>query len=371
MTPADLPADARLYLRPFGPVASPQAYGEPSLRLAGGLLFHSHYEVIARQGAARIGRAVLSSEALDGWIAGGGVVAERLAGLRAALSAPRPAWAVGERVLRFDQPQVVGILNVTPDSFSDGGRHTDVEGAVAAGMAMLEAGAALIDVGGESTRPGAAPVFEGDEIGRVVPVVERLARAGAPVSVDTRKAGVMTAALAAGAVVVNDVSALRYEPDSLGLVAAAGCPVVLMHAPSAGPDPHAGADHADAVLDVFDWLEAHIEEVVAAGVKRERIAVDPGLGFGKTLAQNLAILNALDLYQGLGVPVMLGVSRKRMIGALAGEVPADRRLGGSLALATLALEKGVQLLRVHDVPETVQAVRVWRGLRDAALTERV
>ncbi len=368
MTPDTLPADAHLYLRPFGSVASPQAYPEPSPRLAGGLVFHSQYEVIARVAGQRVGRAVMTPDELEAWI--DGPQGERLATLRQRLAAPRAAWTIGERVVRFDQPQVVGILNVTPDSFSDGGAHGDGDGAVTAGMAMLEAGAALVDVGGESTRPGAAPVFEGDEIARIVPVVERLARAGAPLSVDTRKAGVMRAALAAGAGVVNDVSALRHEPDALGLVAAAGCPVVLMHAASGGADPHADGELTDPALDVFDWLEARVEVVVAAGVARTRIAVDPGMGFGKSLVENLAILNALDLYQGLGVPVMLGVSRKRLIGALAGEVEADRRLGGSVALATLALEKGVQMLRVHDVAETVQAVRVWRGLRDAALVER-
>ena len=365
---ADLPADATLYLRPFGAVASPQAYPDPSPRLAGGLVFHSHYEVIARADGRRIGRVLLRPDELDRWM--DGPHGARLATLRQRLAAPRAPWTLGGRVLRFDQPQVVGILNATPDSFSDGGRHADPAAAVEAGMAMVEAGAALVDVGGESTRPGATVVFEGDERERVVPVVERLAGAGAAVSVDTRKAAVIRAALAAGASAVNDISALRHEPDALATVARAGCPVVLMHAPSAGPDPHAGAGSGgDAALDVFDWLEARLDEVVAGGVARDRIAVDPGLGFGKTLAQNLAILNALDLYQGLGVPVLLGASRKRMIGALAGEAAADRRLGGSLALATLALEKGVQLLRVHDVAETVQAVRVWRGLRDAALTE--
>ena len=367
MTPADLPAGARLYLRPHGAVASPQAHREPSPRLAGGLLFHSEYEIIARAGGRRLGRAVVTPDGLGRWC--DGPHGARLATLRQRLAAPRAAWTVGERVVRFDQPQVVGILNTTPDSFSDGGAHDGPDGAVAAGMAMLEAGATLVDVGGESTRPGAVPVFEGDEVARVVPVVDRLARAGAPVSVDTRKSGVMRAALSAGAGVVNDVSALRHEPGSLPLVASTGCPVVLMHAPSGGADPHAGGELADPALDVFDWLEERVRAVAAGGVGTDRIAVDPGIGFGKSLAQNLAILNALDLYQGLGVPVMLGVSRKRLIGALAGEAGADRRLGGSLALATTALDRGVQMLRVHDVAETVQAVRVWRGLRDAGLTE--
>ena len=232
---------------------------------------------------------------------------------------------------------------------------------------MAAAGAALIDVGGESTRPGAAAVWEGDEIARVVPVVERLARAGAPVSIDTRKAAVMEATLAAGAAIVNDVSALLWDERALAVVARAGCPVVLMHSPDPKAGGHGRAGYASVVTEVFDWLEVRIAAVVAGGVDRSKIIVDPGIGFGKTLAENLQLLNALAIFHGLGCPIMLGASRKRLIGALSNEAPVDRRLGGSLMLAVKALEAGVQLLRVHDVAETVQAARVWRGLRDQAL----
>ena len=210
-------------------------------------------------------------------------------------------------------------------------------------------------------------MWEGDEIARIVPVIERLAAAGVPVSVDTRKAAVMEAALAAGAAMINDVSALAHDPRSTEVVARAGCPVVLMHAPSSGDDPHAGGAYQDSVLDVYDALEARIDACVAAGIARDKIVVDPGLGFGKSLADNLAIMNRLGLYQGLGVPVLLGASRKRMIGALSNEAGVDARLGGSLALAMRGIEQGVQMLRVHDVAESVQAVHIWRGLRDAAL----
>ncbi|WP_171905779.1 dihydropteroate synthase, partial [Sphingobium phenoxybenzoativorans] len=175
--------------------------------------------------------------------------------------------------------------------------------------------------------------------------------------------------LAAGASVVNDVSALLHDPRSLDVVARAGCPVVLMHAPSTGDDPHEKRDgYADVVTEVFDWLEARIAACLAAGIGRDRIIVDPGLGFGKSVQDNLAIINNLALYQGLGVPLLLGASRKRMIGALSNEAGPDARLGGSIALAFRGAELGAQMLRVHDVPETVQAVRVWRGLRDAALS---
>jgi dihydropteroate synthase len=292
---------------------------------------------------------------------------ERAQALHTRITAPRPPLQLGRRTLRFDQPQVVGILNATPDSFSDGGTYADSEAAAAAGMDMLAAGAALIDLGGESTRPGATQVWEGDEIARVLPVIERLARAQAPVSVDTRKAAVMEAALAAGAALVNDVSALLWDDRALEVVARAGCPVVLMHSPDPKTGGHGRAGYADVVTEVFDWLDTRIAAVEAAGVDRARIIADPGIGFGKSLAENLQLLNALPLFHGLGVPLMLGASRKRLIGALANEAPADQRLGGSLTLAVAGVNAGIQLLRVHDVAETVQAVRVWRGLRDQAL----
>lgn len=276
----------------------------------------------------------------------------------------------GARTIRLDQPQVMGILNVTPDSMSDGGQFMDnPEVANEHAAAMLEAGAAIIDIGGESTRPGAAAVWEGDELKRVIPAIERLARSGAAISIDSRRPGVMEAALAAGAHVLNDVSALRHDPRSLEFAARSGAPVVLMHAPGEGDDLHADARYSDVVLDVFDWLAARRDAAIAAGIAHDKIVLDPGIGFGKDVAQNLALINALPLFHALGQPLLLGASRKRMIGALSNEAPAHQRLGGSVALALKGMEAGVQLLRVHDVPETVQALRVWRGLRDAALTD--
>ncbi len=292
----------------------------------------------------------------------------RAAALHARFTAPRAAWVMGARTLRFDQPQVAGILNLTPDSFSDGGKHEDdPAGAAAAGIGMATAGAALVDVGGESTRPGAAAVWEQDELARVVPVIERLAAAGTLVSVDTRKAAVMEAALGAGAGLVNDVSALLWDSEALDTMARAGCPVILMHSPDPKTGGHGKVRYDDVLVDVFEWLEARVEAVAAAGVPRTSIAVDPGIGFGKSLADNLQLINGLASFHGLGCPVMLGASRKRMIGALSNEAPVAERLGGSLALAMKGFEAGVQLLRVHDVAETVQAMRVWRGLRDQAL----
>jgi dihydropteroate synthase len=234
-------------------------------------------------------------------------------------------------------------------------------------MAMAAMGAAVIDLGGESTRPGAPPVWEGDEVARTAPVIARLATGGALVSIDTRKAAVMEAALAAGAGIVNDVAALLWDDRALDVVARAGCPVILMHSPDPDKGGHGRVGYGDVLTEVFDWLEARVAAVEAAGVPRSRMMVDPGIGFGKSLADNLALINGLAIFHGLGCPVMLGASRKRMIGALSNEAPVDARLGGSLALAVKGAEAGVQLIRVHDVAETVQALHVWRGLRDRAL----
>jgi dihydropteroate synthase len=212
-------------------------------------------------------------------------------------------------------------------------------------------------------------VWEGDELQRVVPVIERCVAMGAAVSIDTRRTGVMEDALAAGAEIINDVSALRHDPRSLEFAAASGKPVILMHAPGEGDDLHADAAYTNVVLDVFDWLAAARDRAIEGGIAREKIVLDPGIGFGKSLAENLALINALPLFHALGQPLMLGASRKRSIGALSNEAPAHKRLGGSLALALAGMNAGVQLLRVHDVYDTVQARNVWRGLRDAALTD--
>ena len=346
-----------MYLRPIQFVDTPAAHGDGAVaRLAGGMQWFAAYEV--RDGRERRVVPVPEIAALG----------ERAATLHARFTAPRAPWVLGARTLRFDQPQVAAILNVTPDSFSDGGaHHDDPAAAAAAGMAMAGAGAAVIDLGGESTRPGAALVWEEDEARRVVPVVERLAAAGALVSVDTRKAVVMEQALAAGAAIVNDVSALLWDKRALDVVVRTGAPVIVMHSPDPEKGGHGRVAYGDVVGEVFAWLEARVEAIVAAGVDRARIMVDPGIGFGKSLADNLALVNGLAAFHGLGCPVMLGASRKRLIGALDNEAPVAARLGGSVALAIRGAEAGVQLLRVHDVAETVQAVRVWRGLRDRAL----
>ncbi len=359
-----------IYIRPIGFAPGPQSEHGNAICLAGGMVFASRFAVILRRDGAVVER----------WLAAPDTMADVLGNLPdelgaeaevqwANLTLAHPPLELGGRTVRLDQPQVMGILNVTPDSFSDGGAHEDPDAAREHAASMVEAGASIIDVGGESTRPGARPVWEGDEIERVVPAIEACAAMGAAVGIDTRKAAVMEAALEAGALLVNDVSGLTHDPRSAEVVADAGCPVVLMHAPGSGADLHEGGTYANVVLDVFDALRARRDAAVEAGIEPGRILLDPGIGFGKSLADNLALLNALPLFHALGHPLLLGASRKRMIGALSNEADADARLGGSVALAVKGMDAGIQLHRVHDVPETVQARNVWRGLRDAALTD--
>lgn len=360
-----------VYIRPIALAASPQEHDGEAIRLGGSMAWASRFALIRRSNGTIVSRELL----------GTGDTADALARLPDVLAAEGEAqWAAlrqvhaplccGERTIRLDQAQVMGVLNVTPDSFSDGGKFKDDPKVAAVHAAlMLETGAAIIDVGGESTRPGAAAVWEGDELKRVIPAIEKLAAMGAAISIDTRRPAVMEAALAAGAHMINDVSSLRHDPRSIELVARAAVPVVLMHAPGEGDDLHTNGDYADVVLDVFDWLKDRRDAAIEAGIARENIVLDPGLGFGKSLANNLALINALPLFHALGQPLLVGASRKRMIGALSNEAPAHKRLGGSLLLAGRAMEAGAHLLRVHDVAETVQASHVWRGLRDAALTD--
>lgn len=359
-----LPASACLYLRPVQFVDTPVGHDDGTVaRLAGGLCWFAAWELIAVENGRRVLQHTIPVADLP--------ADERLQALAARITAPRAPLTLGERVVRLDQPQVMGILNLTPDSFSDGGKHVgDPAAAAQAGVDMTVAGAAIVDIGGESTRPGAETVWEGDEIKRTVPAVERLARSGAAVSIDTRKAAVMEAALGAGAHIVNDVSALLYDDRALDMVAKAGCPVVLMHSPDPRRTGHAGGGYGDVLIEVYDWLARRVDDVAAGGVDRSRVLIDPGIGFGKSLTDNLALLNGLALFHGIGCGLVLGASRKRMIGALSNEAPAEARLGGSLAVALKGAELGAQLIRVHDVFETAQALRVWRGMRDAALVAR-
>ncbi|MGF1649091.1 MAG: dihydropteroate synthase [Hyphomicrobiaceae bacterium] len=346
-----------IYLRPIG--LYPADVGERALevwggmRLADGWLDFLGLEVIERNGA-RVDRRVCGlSELFErDWGRRSVGAADLLENVRA----PRPRLAG----LSLEQPRIVGIVNVTPDSFSDGGHHATTTAAIDHGLRLLEQGADVLDIGGESTRPGSHSVPVDEERRRVLPVIEALAaKSEALISIDTRKASVMREAVAAGAGMINDVSALTYDTDALQSVADLDVPVILMHAQG---DPKTMQDapaYGHVLLDVFDHLEARVEACLEAGIARRHLVVDPGIGFGKTVEHNLELMRGLSLFHGLGVPVMLGASRKRFIGSLTGvAVPADR-VHGSVAAALTGVSYGVQLLRVHDVKATREAVDVW------------
>jgi dihydropteroate synthase len=324
------------------PIAMTDAARPPQARpLAGGPCWFCQVEILERGGSPHL---VPLTEVPDAMLA--------------RLTAPRAALAG----LAMDRPQIMGILNVTPDSFSDGGRFLDPAAALAQAQAMVAEGAALLDIGGESTRPGAAEVPVAQEIARTEPVIAALRDAGVPLSIDTRKAAVAQAALAAGAGIVNDVSALIFDAGMAGVVAAAQVPLVLMHAQGTPATMQDAPLYDNVLLDVYDWLERRIAVAEAAGIARGCIVVDPGIGFGKTVAHNLALIRGLSLFHGLGCPVLLGASRKRFIGTVSGEEQADHRVAGSLAVALAGAAQGVQLLRVHDVAETRAALALARAI---------
>ena len=262
-------------------------------------------------------------------------------------------------------PCVMGIVNVTPDSFSDGGLHDDTDSAVAHGLLLAAEGAAILDIGGESTRPGSDPVSVDDELARVVPVIERLAvSSSALISIDTTKAAVARAALDAGAGLVNDVTALRGDPAMASLVAERGCPVCLMHMLGEPRTMQGDPRYDDVVGEVIAFLEQRLSAALAAGVREEQVLLDPGIGFGKTLAHNLLLLAHLDRVVALGRPVVLGASRKRFIGALLGAAPLERAVG-TVATTVLGLAHGAAIVRVHDVHANVEALRVAQAILEA------
>jgi dihydropteroate synthase len=275
-----------------------------------------------------------------------------------AIAAPRPPLLPG---LATGRPLVMGAINVTPDSFSDGGRFLAADAAIAEGEAMRAAGADILDIGGESTRPGAEPVPPEVEQARILPVVRALA-AGGPVSVDTRNAATMRAALDAGAAIINDVTGLAHDPGAARVVAEAGCPVILMHMRGTPATMRSLAVYRDVALDVAEELGFRLAAAEAAGIARARIVLDPGIGFAKTPEQNLALLARLPLFHQLGCPLLVGVSRKSFIGHYGGEAEPARRLPGSLAAGLAAVAAGAAILRVHDVRETVQALAVWHAI---------
>ena len=274
------------------------------------------------------------------------------------LSATRPDFGG----LSMDRPRLMGILNVTPDSFSDGGLFLRPEAALMQARKMA-AGADILDIGGESTRPGAVEVLADEETARTAPVIAALREGGldVPISIDTRKAAVAGAAFVAGATILNDVTALQFDPAMAGVVAASGRPVILMHSIATPETMQVDPHYDDVLLDVYDALAARLAEAEAAGIPHAKLAIDPGIGFGKTLQHNLTLLSRLSLFHNLGVPVLLGASRKRFIGTISAEADAQKRLPGSLAVALAGVAQGMQMIRVHDVAETRQALSLWQA----------
>lgn len=271
--------------------------------------------------------------------------------------------------LTMDAPRIMGIVNVTPDSFSDGGRHSTSDAGTSHGLTLAAEGAHILDVGGESTRPGSKAISVDGELSRVVPVVERLSEAGHVVSVDTRKPLVMRQAVKAGAAIINDVSALQHDADSLRMAAELKVPVVLMHAQGDPRTMQLNPQYDDVALDVYDQLEQRVTACLQAGIPRSHIAIDPGIGFGKTFRHNLELLNQLTLFHGLGVVVLVGLSRKGFIGALTGEKNAGNRVHGSVGGAVQAALNGIHILRVHDVKATVEALAVAGAAMDPRTSE--
>jgi dihydropteroate synthase len=337
------------YLRPI-PLTDPAA-APGSHVLAGGWVRFTHVEILSRHAPPRIVPASqIAPEAL------------------APFTAPRAPIAG----LTLDRPRLMGILNVTPDSFSDGGRHAATADALAGAQAMLAEGADLIDIGGESTRPGAPETLVPEEIARVEPVIAALSGQGvtAPLSLDTRKSAVARAGIAAGASILNDVSGLRHDPDLARVAAETGAALIVMHSIGTPETMQGLATEAygDVLLDVYDALADCVARAEAAGVARDRIMVDPGIGFGKTLDQNLALLRRLSLFHGLGCGVLLGVSRKGLIGTIAGEPVAAARAPGSAAIGLWGVAQGMQMLRVHDMGHHRQALALWQALAATAPT---
>jgi dihydropteroate synthase len=316
-----------------------------AIRLAGGPSWFSHLERLSRDGAARVVPAT-----------------EAPADVLARLTAPRAALCG----LDLRRPRIMAILNVTPDSFSDGGRFASVAAAAAQARAMIAAGADIIDIGGESTRPGAETVPEDIEIARSAPVIAAIrAFSAIPISIDTRKAAVAQAALDAGASMVNDVSALTFDSGMASVVARAGVPLCLMHAQGTPQTMQADPHYDDVLLDVYDHLSARIRHAAQAGIPRDRIVIDPGIGFGKTIAHNIQILQGIALFHSLGCPILLGASRKGFIGVIGNAPDVADRLPGSLAVALHGVRQGVQILRVHDTQATRQAFDLHEAIGGA------
>ena len=353
---------SRTYIRPTGIMPAPSLLEEESffggLPLTGdGSLYYTAVEIYTRAGEGGVQRRTCGLGEL--WEKDFGEAGADVSGILERISDPRSRICG----LGFDRPLIMGVVNVTPDSFSDGGRFLDTQAAIAHALRLEDEGADILDIGAESTRPNADIVSLDEELRRVIPVVEGLVgRVDARISIDTRKSGVMLEAADAGADIINDVTALSHDDDAMEIAAKTDLPIILMHAQGTPQTMQDKPEYEHVLLDVYDYLESRIAACVDAGIARSRLVVDPGIGFGKTVGHNVELIGGISLFHGLGVPILLGASRKRFIGEITGVKDAEKRLPGSLAAAQMAASQGVQIIRVHDVGETRQALEMWRSI---------
>lgn len=363
-------SDHKIYIQPLGFLrgccASHSVKVGQAKWLGGGVLAFSILRIIYRQAGVRQKEDMVLVSDLNQYM-GDLDRAEQdvISVLLMKISASRQAMTLGQhKKLDWSRPLIQGVVNVTPDSFSDGGQYNKLDEAVGHAHDLVSQGADIIDIGGESTRPGADKVSVAEELDRVIPVIEKLSAITVPISIDTRNADVMEAALRAGADMINDVSALSHDDNALNVMARSNCPIILMHAQNNPDIMQNNPQYDDVVLDVYDYLEKRISVCKKHGINQNRLIVDVGIGFGKTVHHNIALMANLSLFHGLGVPLLLGVSRKSFIGHITGEKKPSERLAGSLALGQMAYDQAIQILRVHDVTETVQSRAVWCAITD-------
>ena len=352
----------KIYVQPLGLVRGPIHCDRVFKNLTDGNIYFAAVRIISRTKQG-LEEKIVSIVDLDNFFKKkSSTVAEKIKTILNNIESPRGALMLNNgSVIGWKKPVIQGVLNVTPDSFSDGGQYSDIELARPHAHEMISAGADIIDIGGETTKPGAQSVSIKSEKDRVLPVIKNLATLNFPLSIDSRNAEVMNDAIQNGAHIINDVSALGHDLKSIGVVKKEDVPIILMHAQGAPEIMQNNPQYSHILLDIYDYLESRIKMCIDAGIDKNKIIADPGIGFGKTVDHNLEILNGLSIFHGLGVPLLVGTSRKSFIGKITGEKVAENRVSGSIAAMLLSLEQGVQIVRVHDVEQATQAISVWNA----------
>lgn len=352
----------KIYVQPLGLLRGFTHCEQVFKKLVGGDIYFSAVKIITRT-AQGINEEIVSVSDLENFLERkSSSVRAEIKRLLSKIESLRPPLELnGGLVINWQEPVIQGVLNVTPDSFSDGGEHAELAKALSHARQMVGAGADIIDIGGETTKPGAKAVSIEGEKSRVLPAIKDLAALNVPLSIDSRNAEVMKDAILSGAHIINDVSALSHDPMSSSVVKDVDVPIILMHAQGSPETMQDDPQYDHVLLDIYDYLESKIRMCIDAGIANDKIIVDPGIGFGKTVEYNLEIINGLAIFHGLGVPLLLGTSRKSFIGKISGEDVAAKRIPGSIASMLLCLEQGAQIVRVHDVEQTRQAISVWRA----------